>query len=106
CCSVRWEATFAGPGTSWCWIAGSPPLPDTVTDPAANVSAGTHVPGLGRAPRILFVPVSGTYGMGEYARSLAIARAASRRWQGAAIQFVLSRAAPYPARAPFPTPLL
>jgi predicted glycosyltransferase len=57
-------------------------------------------------PRILFVPVSGTYGMGEYARSLAIAHAASRRWQGAAIQFVLSRAAPYAADAPFPTTLL
>lgn len=40
--------------------------------------------------------------MGEYARSLAIARAASRRWQGAAIHFVLSRWAPYAADAPFP----
>ena len=28
------------------------------------------------APRLLFVPVSGPYGMGEYARSLAIARMA------------------------------
>jgi glycosyltransferase involved in cell wall biosynthesis len=44
--------------------------------------------------------------MGEYARSLAIARAASRRWPGAAIRFVLSRAAPYAADAPFPTTLL
>jgi glycosyltransferase involved in cell wall biosynthesis len=44
--------------------------------------------------------------MGEYARSLAIARAASRRWQGADIQFVLSRAAPYAADAPFPATLL
>jgi spore coat polysaccharide biosynthesis predicted glycosyltransferase SpsG len=77
-----------------------------VTDPAAAVSAGTDAPGREGAPRILFVPVSGTYGMGEYARSLAIARAASRRWQGAAIQFVLSRAAPYAADAPFPTTLL
>jgi glycosyltransferase involved in cell wall biosynthesis len=59
-----------------------------------------------QAPRILFVPVSGTYGMGEYARSLAIARAASRRWQGAAIHFVLSREAPYAADAPFPKTLL
>jgi spore coat polysaccharide biosynthesis predicted glycosyltransferase SpsG len=57
-------------------------------------------------PRILFVPVSGTYGMGEYARSLAIARAASRRWQGAAIHFVLSREAPYAADVPFPATLL
>jgi ADP-heptose:LPS heptosyltransferase len=58
------------------------------------------------APRILFVPVSGAYGMGEYARSLAIARAASLRWPGAAIRFVLSREAPYAAGAPFPATLL
>jgi glycosyltransferase involved in cell wall biosynthesis len=44
--------------------------------------------------------------MGEYARSLAIARAASRRWQDAAIHFVLSREAPYAAGAPFPNTLL
>ena len=44
--------------------------------------------------------------MGEYARSLAIARAASRRWPGAAIRFVLSREAPYAADAPFPNTLL
>jgi glycosyltransferase involved in cell wall biosynthesis len=44
--------------------------------------------------------------MGEYARSLAIARAASRRWPGAAIHFVLSREAPYAADAPFPNTLL
>jgi glycosyltransferase involved in cell wall biosynthesis len=58
------------------------------------------------APRLLFIPVSGTYGMGEYARSLAIARAASRRWQHAAIHFVLSREAPYAASVPFPATLL
>jgi glycosyltransferase involved in cell wall biosynthesis len=57
------------------------------------------------APRILFVPVSGTYGMGEYARSLAIARAASRRWPRAAIHFALSSKAPYAAGAPFPATL-
>jgi glycosyltransferase involved in cell wall biosynthesis len=44
--------------------------------------------------------------MGEYARSLAIARAASRRWPGAAIHFVLSREAPYAADAPYPKTLL
>ena len=44
--------------------------------------------------------------MGEYARSMAIAHAASRRWQDAAIHFVLSRDAPYAADAPFPTTLL
>ncbi|MEP6884274.1 MAG: glycosyltransferase [Gammaproteobacteria bacterium] len=52
------------------------------------------------------MPVSGPYGMGEYARCLAIARAASRRWQGAAIHFALSREAPYAADAPFPATLL
>ncbi len=57
-------------------------------------------------PRILFVPVSGPYGMGEYARSLAIARAARQRWISADIRFVLSRAAPYAAQAPFPATLL
>jgi glycosyltransferase involved in cell wall biosynthesis len=58
------------------------------------------------APRILFVPVSGPYGMGEYARCAAIAAAVQRRWPAAAVQFVLSRAAPYAASAPFPTTLL
>jgi glycosyltransferase involved in cell wall biosynthesis len=77
-----------------------------VTDPVASVSAVTDAPGQGRAPRIFFVPVSGIYGMGEYARSLAIAHAASQRWQGAAIHFVLSREAPYAADAPFPATLL
>jgi UDP:flavonoid glycosyltransferase YjiC (YdhE family) len=43
--------------------------------------------------------------MGEYARSLAIARAASRRWPRAAIHFALSSKAPYAAGAPFPATL-
>jgi len=76
------------------------------TDPTAGVFAVTDAAGQGRAPRICFVPVSGTYGMGEYARSMAIAHAASRRWQDAAIHFVLSREAPYAADAPFPATLL
>jgi glycosyltransferase involved in cell wall biosynthesis len=57
-------------------------------------------------PRLLFVPVSGAFGMGEYARSLAIAQGAAARWPGASIQFMLSRTAPYAAHAPFPTTLL
>jgi glycosyltransferase involved in cell wall biosynthesis len=44
--------------------------------------------------------------MGEYARSLAIARAARRRFENAAIHFILSREAPYAADAPFPATLL
>jgi hypothetical protein len=44
--------------------------------------------------------------MGEYARSLAIARAAGQRWQEADIRFILSRQAPYAASVPFPATLL
>jgi predicted glycosyltransferase len=61
---------------------------------------------LADAPRILFVPVSGAFGMGEYARSLAIARAARRRWPRAEIHFILSRQAPYAATVPFAATLL
>jgi hypothetical protein len=57
-------------------------------------------------PRILCIPVSGAYGMGEYARSLAIARAVSARWPDAPIHFALSRAAPYAADIPYPCTLL
>lgn len=53
------------------------------------------------APRILFVPVSGPFGTGEYARSAAIAHAARRRWPRAEIHFILSRQAPYAATVPF-----
>jgi hypothetical protein len=58
------------------------------------------------APRILFVPVSGEFGMGEYARSLAIAHAARRQWPHANIHFILSRQARYAAATPFPATLL
>ena len=44
--------------------------------------------------------------MGEYARSLAVARGLESRWPDASIHFVLSRAAPYAAQAPYPTTLL
>jgi hypothetical protein len=55
---------------------------------------------------MVFVPVSGKYGMGEYARCAAIALAVTRRWSDAAIHFILSRQAPYAASAPFPSTLL
>jgi predicted glycosyltransferase len=58
------------------------------------------------SPKILFVPVSGVYGTGEYARSLAIAQAVRQRWREADIQFVLSREAPYVASVPFAATLL
>jgi hypothetical protein len=52
------------------------------------------------------VPVSGEFGMGEYARSLAIAQAAARRWPQAEIHFVLSSKAPYAKAVPFAATLL
>ena len=58
------------------------------------------------APRLLFVPVSGPHGMGEYVRSLEIARAAVRHWPDATVHFALSRAAPYATECPFPHTLL
>jgi len=70
-------------------------------DPAASHSRRNA-----HAPRLLFVPVSGPFGLGEYARSLAIAHAAKRRWPNADIHFVLSREAPYAASTPFPATLL
>jgi glycosyltransferase involved in cell wall biosynthesis len=54
----------------------------------------------------LFVPVSGRFGMGEYARALAIANGVEARWPGAAIHFMLSREAPYAAECPYPATLL
>ncbi len=44
--------------------------------------------------------------MGEYARSLALAQAAVRRWPGTVVHFLLSRAAPYAAATPFAHTLL
>ncbi|HVH83150.1 MAG TPA: hypothetical protein VM713_02430 [Steroidobacteraceae bacterium] len=56
--------------------------------------------------RLLFIPVSGPRGMGEYARCLMIATALARRVPGVEMHFALSREAPYAASTPFPTTLL
>ena len=56
--------------------------------------------------RILFVPVSGSRGMGEYARALALANAVARSAPQTDIHFVLSEKAPYAAETPFPKTLL
>jgi hypothetical protein len=61
---------------------------------------------LREAPRILFIPVSGKFGMGEYARSLSIAHATQRSRPEADIRFILSRQAPYAATVPFSSTLL
>jgi ADP-heptose:LPS heptosyltransferase len=51
--------------------------------------------------RLLFIPVSGPRGMGEYARAIAIATAAVQRWPRIEIRFALSRGAAYAAETPF-----
>src|ERR1700722_3900099 len=51
--------------------------------------------------RLLFIPVSGPRGMGEYARATAIATAALERWPQAEIRFALSRGAAYASGTPF-----
>jgi UDP:flavonoid glycosyltransferase YjiC (YdhE family) len=79
----------------------SPPRP---VREAASVPAtiAREVP----APRLLFLPVSGPHGMGEYARAVLIAQAAAGRWPAAQIQFALSREAPYEVDAGFARTLL
>jgi predicted glycosyltransferase len=56
--------------------------------------------------RLLFIPVSGPRGMGEYARCLCVAGALAQRLPSLEMRFVLSRAAPYAADTPFATTLL
>ena len=51
--------------------------------------------------RLLFVPVSGEFGMGEYARSLNLALAFARHRPDADIHFVISARAPYAKSLPF-----
>lgn len=56
--------------------------------------------------RLLFIPVSGPRGMGEYARCLAIATALAQRVPSLEVRFALSRDAPYAADTPFAATLL
>jgi hypothetical protein len=56
--------------------------------------------------RLLFIPVSGPRGMGEYARCVAIASGLVQRLPGLEVHFALSRAAPYAANTPFAATLL
>jgi len=60
----------------------------------------------GSGGRVLFVPVSGARGMGEYARALALATAAARRLPRLQVHFIVSREAPYAADLPFPKTLI
>ena len=65
-----------------------------------------HRPAGECGPRLLFVPVSGRFGMGEYARASAIALEVQARRPDASVHFLLSRDAPYAASSPFATTLL
>jgi ADP-heptose:LPS heptosyltransferase len=65
-----------------------------------HTSPGCHAI-LAHILRLLFLPVSGHRGSGEFARALAIASEAKRRFPQAEIHFVLSREAPYTANVPF-----
>jgi hypothetical protein len=47
-----------------------------------------------RPARLMFIPVTGGRGLGEYARCLTLARSALRRWPAARVRFVADRSAP------------
>jgi len=54
------------------------------------------------APRILFVPVSGPAGVGEYYESLALAGGIRSAWPDADVRFVINRDARYAHSVPYP----
>jgi ADP-heptose:LPS heptosyltransferase len=54
-------------------------------------------------PSLIFLPVSGPKGVGEYIRSLTIAETFRSRWPEARIRFVINRQAPYADAVPFET---
>jgi hypothetical protein len=58
------------------------------------------------SPRILFVPVSGPSGMGEFARARSLADALRARWPQVEAHFVLHREAPYAHGFHYPVTLL
>jgi hypothetical protein len=55
-----------------------------------------------RSMKILFLPVSGPQGIGEYMRSRIMAEAIHAIWPDVAIDFVLNRHAPYFSECPYP----
>lgn len=58
------------------------------------------------SPRILFVPVSGPSGMGEFARARSLADALRARWPQVETHFLLHREAPYAKNFHHPLTLL
>jgi ADP-heptose:LPS heptosyltransferase len=91
-------------------LAAGPAIPPKQSIVAARATAPPSAPVIhtsaGTAPRLLFLPVSGAHGMGEYVRTLQIAYAAAARWPQAQIHFALSKAAPYEADGAFAATLL
>jgi hypothetical protein len=69
-------------------------------------AAGTAAPKSDAAPRVLFVPVSGPSGMGEFARARGLAEAVAARWPQVEMHFLLHRDAPYAQSCRFPATLL
>ena len=53
-------------------------------------------------PKFLFIPVSSPEGIGEYMRSVIIAKQVSKIWPEANITFILSKQALYVSECPFP----
>lgn len=51
--------------------------------------------------KIIFLPVSGPKGSGEYIRSLAVAQGISQTWKNVQIQFIINRNAVYAGTLPF-----
>ena len=69
-------------------------------------ATGTTARGDDAPPRVLFVPVSGPSGMGEFARARGLAEAVAARWPQVEMRFLLHRDAPYAATCRFPTTLI
>ncbi len=69
-------------------------------------AAGMAVQREDAPPRVLFVPVSGPSGMGEFARARGLAEAVAARWPQVEMHFLLHRDAPYAAACRFPTTLI
>ena len=69
-------------------------------------AAGMAVQREDAPPRVLFVPVSGPSGMGEFARARGLAEAVAARWPQVEMHFLLHRDAPYAAACRFSTTLI
>lgn len=71
---------------------------------APGIADNDHV--VTTEPRMLVVPVSGPFGIGEFARSLAIGNAVQTRWPEVRLRFVIHKDAPYAASLAHPARLV